>query len=375
MKTKLLFLVTEDWFFLSHRLPLARAAKEEGYEVIVVTRVDQGGPDILGEGFTLIPVEFSRSHGKPIRDFLTLLAIIKIYFQQKPDLVHHVALKPVIYGTIASMLSRVPVTINALTGLGFVFSSTNKKAYFLRLAIKPILKWFLSRKSAWLIVQNPDDQELLINEKMVGNEQLVLIKGSGVDTNIYYPNQEQHEAISVMLTGRMLRDKGVIEFVEAAKIIQRSDKNIRFILVGDIDPENPSTLSREELTNWNDNGVVEWLGYRKDMPELLRSADIVCLPSYYGEGVPKSLIEAAACGKAIVASDMPGCREIVRENKNGLLVPIKDSDALAKAIKKLIDDKNLREEMGRKGREIVEQEFTVEKVINETLALYQRVLK
>lgn len=374
MKTRLLYLVTEDWFFLSHRLPLAQAAKAQGYEIIIVTRVDQGGQDILNQGFTLIPVEFSRSHGKPVRDLLTLFSIIKIYYQQKPDLVHHVALKPVVYGTIAAILTRVPVTINALTGLGFVFSSSNKKARLLRLVIKPVLKWFLSRKSAWLIVQNPDDQQLLINEKMVAKQQLVLIKGSGVDTDIYYPDKKQNDVLTIMLTGRMLRDKGIIEFVEAAKIIRQSYPEVRFVLVGDIDTENPSSLSREELTGWNDAGIVEWLGYRKDIPELLRTADIVCLPSFYGEGVPKSLIEAAACGKALIASDMPGCREIVRQNENGLLVPVKDASALAEAIKTLIDDEDLRLNMGLKGRDIVEQEFTTGMVISKTLELYQRAL-
>ncbi len=374
MKTKLLYLVTEDWFFLSHRLPLARAAKEAGYDVIVVTRVDQGGQKILDEGFRLVPVEFSRSHAKPIRDFLTLLTIIRIYFQQKPDLVHHVALKPVVYGSIASMVTRIPVTVNALTGLGFVFSSSKKKAFLLRSIIKPVLKWFLSRKSAWVIVQNPDDQRLLINEKMVRKEKLFLIKGSGVDPEVYYPGSEQHEAINVILTGRMLRDKGVIEFVEAAKIILRSGANARFILIGDIDPESPSSLTREELTSWVESGVVEWLGYRKDMPELLRNSDIVCLPSFYGEGVPKSLIEAAACGKPIVTTDAPGCREIVRDGVNGFLVPVRNVEALAKAIQTLLDDPGLREMMGKKGREMVIKEFTEEKVITETLSLYKKAL-
>lgn len=375
MKPKLLFLVTEDWYFVSHRLPLACAAKAAGYDVVIATQVTEHGDEILNAGLKLEPLKFSRSHDKPWQDLMTIMSISRIYKDHKPDLVHHVSMKPVIYGSIVALFTRVPVVINALTGLGFIFSSTQIKAKFIRIFIKPLLRILLSRKSSWLIVQNPDDKSTLREAGIIRDEQVALIRGSGVDSKKFRPVDESFVGSPVvLLASRMLWDKGVGEFIEAAKIIKVSRENIRFVLVGDSDPENPACISQQTLSKWQALGGIEWWGRRENMAEVLSDSTIVCLPSYR-EGLPKVLIEAAACGKAIVTTDAPGCREIVLHGVNGLLVPIKDSVALAEAIEKLIDDNKLREEMGRKGREIVEQEFTIEKVINETLKLYQTALK
>ena len=375
MKPKLLFLVTEDWYFVSHRLSLACAAKTAGYDVVIVTQVTDHADEIINAGLKLEPLKFSRSHGKPWQDLMTIISIYRIYKNHKPDVVHHVSIKPVIYGSIVALFARIPVVINALTGLGFVFSSTQIKAKLLRFFIKPLLRILLSRKNTWLIIQNPDDQTVLREAGIINNEQLALIRGSGVDSKKFSPvDGNSVDSPIILLAARMLWDKGVGEFVDAAKILKASGREERFVLVGDSDSENPACISQQRLLEWQSSGIIEWWGRRDNMPEILGNSTLVCLPSYR-EGLPKVLIEAAACGKAIVTTDTPGCREIVQHGINGLLVPIKDAKALAEAIEKLLKDNTLREEMGRKGREIVEQEFKVEKVINETLALYQRALK
>ncbi len=374
MKQKLLFLVTEDWYFVSHRLSLACAAKEAGYDVVIVTQVTDHGDVITNSGLKLEPLKFSRSHGKPWQDLMTVISIFRIYKKHKPDFVHHVAIKPVIYGSVAALFARVPVVINALTGLGFVFSSAQIKAKFLRSLIKPLLKILLSRRNTWLIIQNPDDQRTLKEAGIITGKQVAMIRGSGVDSTKFRPFDHSSADIPVvLLASRMLWDKGVGEFVEAARLIKSSGRDVRFVLVGDSDPENPACISQQELSEWQASGIVEWWGRRDNMSEILANSTLVCLPSYR-EGLPKVLIEAAACGKAIVATDAPGCREIVQHGVNGFLVPVKDASALAEAIEKLLRDDSLREKMGKKGRDIVEQEFTIEKVTSETLTLYQRAL-
>jgi len=374
MKRKLLYLMTEDWFFVAHCLPLACAAQSAGYEVKVIARENQHGDIIRKAGLDLVAVDFSRSHGRPWQDLLAIISIYKVYRQFKPDLVHHIALKPVLFGGLVVTLARVPVIINTLTGLGFVFSSQQKKAKFLRLFISPLLKWLLGRKNAWLNVENPDDDLTLKNAGILRSDYPTIIRGSGVDEKQFAPIENDNEVPIIILAARMLWDKGVGEFVEAAKILKASDREVRFVLVGDSDSENPACISQQTLSEWQSSGIIEWWGQRDNMPEILANSTLVCLPSYR-EGLPKVLIEAAACGKAIVTTDAPGCRVIVQHGINGLLVPIKDAKALAEAIEKLLSDNNLREEMGRRGRKIVEQKYTAEKVINETLELYQRALK
>lgn len=374
MKPRLLFLVTEDWYFVSHRLPLACAAKAAGYEVIVATQVTEHGDAILKAGLQLEPLKFSRSHGKPWQDLMTIFSINRIYRQYQPDLIHQVSLKPVLYGSIAAIFSRPRVMVNALTGLGFVFSSSQKKAKLLQFMIIPLLRLLLSRKNAWLIIQNPDDQKTLIQAGIINENRTRLIRGSGVDSKKFKPvSNNNSDSPIVLLASRMLWDKGVGEFVEAAKLLKQRKVMARFVLVGDTDPENPSAVPQKTLSEWQASGLLEWWGKRTDMPNILSGATVVCLPSYR-EGLPKVLIEAAACGKAIVTTDAPGCREIVQHGVNGLLVPVKDTQSLADAIGTLLNNQSMREEMGNQGRIIVEQQFTVEKVIDETLRLYDDAL-
>jgi glycosyltransferase involved in cell wall biosynthesis len=368
---KLLFLVTEDWYFYSHRLPLAREAQRSGYSVIVATRVQEHGQRILAEGFKLLPIGMLRRSKNPFKEFASLLELIRLYRSERPDVVHHVAVKPVVYGSIAARLARVPRVINAIAGMGYVFSSKSIKVKALRPLVKFVLKFLLNRPTTRTIFQNPDDQNMLIREDIVRRELTRLIRGSGVDPQKYSPAPEPAGAVMIVLASRMLWDKGIGEFVEAARILKADRINARFVLVGDTDNGNFAAVPSAQLDAWNRSGIVEWWGKRDDIPQIFAASHIVCLPSAYGEGVPKVLIEAASCGRPVVTTDTPGCREIVRNGENGLLVPVRDPVALAHAIRTLIADSRLRGQMGARGRNIVLEEFTLEIVVGETLSLYR----
>lgn len=370
---KLLFFVTEDWYFYSHRLPLAIAAKNAGYDVVVVTRVNQHGELIRAHGLKLINISISRRSRNPFKELLVVFRLFNIYRTEKPDIVHHVALKPVLYGSVAARLAGVSSVINALAGLGFLFVSKQKKAFFLRPFVERAFRILLNRANVRVILQNPDDMSLLINREILKPEQAVLIRGSGVDIQHFNVSEESNEIPLVVLASRMLWDKGVGIFVEAAKELKQQSVQARFCLVGEGDPDNPNSIPDSQIEIWQSEKVIEWWGRRNDMPSVFAKSHIICLPSAYGEGVPKVLIEAAACGKPIVTTDAPGCREIVRHQVNGLLVSINDKNELAAALLILINDKKLRINMGQKGREIVEKEFAIDIVVSQTLDLYKKV--
>lgn len=372
-KRKLLFFVTEDWYFCSHRLPLALAAKEAGYDVSVVTHVCSHGEQIKDAGLHLIPVPLSRRGMNPLAELLLIKRLIAIYRTVQLDIVHHVALKPVLYGTIAAFLARVPSVVNALAGLGFLFSSQSLKIRFLRPAVKLVFSFLLNRRNSRMILQNPDDVQLL-SGSVLNPDRMTLIRGSGVDIQQFSVHSERSGQPVIILASRLLWDKGVGEFVDAAKQLRLQKINAKFVLVGEGDADNPSAISDQQLRQWHEEGDVEWWGRRNDMPEVIAQAHIVCLPSFYGEGVPKVLIEAAACGRPIVTTDAPGCREIVKNGVNGLLVPVRDATAVAEALKKLIESPGLRRKMGVRGRTLVEKEFSLEKVNRETLALYDELM-
>ncbi len=372
---RLLIFVTEDWYFCSHRIGLAIAAREAGYEVSVVTRVRKHGEQIRAAGLALVPLELSRRGVNPLTEIRLVFQLFKVYRNIRPDIVHHVALKPVLYGSLAARLASVKRVVNALAGLGFLFSSDSKKARIAQPIVRLAFRMLLNRPTSRVILQNPDDVELMCNGGVLSRDRVVLIRGSGVDLNEFAMTSQPPGQPVVLLASRLLWDKGIGEFVAAARMIREHSPQCRFILVGEGDSENPSAISEKQLQEWQQEGAIEWWGRREDMPTVLSQANVVCLPSAYGEGVPKVLIEAAACGRAIVTTDTPGCREIVQDGNNGLLVPVRDVAALAAAIKRLIDDPALRLEMGRRGRELVENEFSIEKVVVETLALYASMIK
>lgn len=372
-KKKILFLVTEDWYFCSHRIDLARAAKRRGLDVVIATRVQKHGGKIISEGFKLIPINMLRSSRNPLKELLSIIELARIYKTEKPDIVHHVAIKPVLYGGFAAYCAGVPAVVNALAGMGYVFTSDKWKSKILRSALRYVFRFLLNRSHARTIVQNPEDQKLLVDWGKIKPQLIRLVRGSGVDLKVFSPVPEPAGLPNVVLASRMLWDKGIGEFIKAASILKSRGLQACFILVGDGDEDNPAVVPDSQLQSWNESGTVAWLGRRDDMPNVIANSHIFCLPSYR-EGLPKVLLEAASCGRPIVTTDVSGCREIVRDRVNGLLVPVKDPVALANALQYLIENKAARKEMGGKGREIVEAEFSVEKVAEETLAVYQELL-
>ena len=371
---KILFLVSEDWYFYSHRLPVARAEKRLGFEVTVVTRVNRHADRIAAEGFRLVPLHMERSGKNPVKDLGVIRQLVGIYRSERPDIVHHVAMKPVLYGSIAARLAGVPHVVNALAGLGYLFISGEFQARFLRRLVTTAFRFLFGSPGFRLILQNPDDLALFVRSGLVPADKVVLIRGSGVDPIEFAPHQPPDGVPVVMLASRMIWDKGVGEFVEAAAVLHERGVKARFVLVGDSDLQNPHAVSRSALEEWSREGVIEWWGTRDNMPQVFAAVSIVCLPSAYGEGIPKVLIEGASCGLPIVTTDSPGCREIVRDGENGLLVPVRDARSLADALRRLIESPELRERMGRRGREMVLQHFSIETVVAQTMELYESLL-
>lgn len=365
---KLLFVVTEDWYFVSHRLSLAVAAKKSGFDVAVATRASDDSDTIRNAGIRLIPFNLSRRHGNPLRE---LSALIRLYYRERPDIVHHVALKPIVYGSLSAKIAGVPAQVNAVAGLGWLFSTESGLMRMVRPAVRKILTWLLNAKGTLTIVQNPEDRALLA--RYLPQTRLRLIRGAGVNPASYTPASPPSGPVRIVLAARMLWDKGVGDFVEAARILTEEGICARFVLVGDPDPGNPASIPVEVLRTWDGANGIEWWGRRSDMPAVFQSAHIACLPSAYKEGLPKVLLEAAACGLPMVTTDAPGCREVVRHGENGLLVPVHDVDALARALRRLIQEPELRAAMGRRGREIVLEEFSEDRIIAETLAVYHEL--
>lgn len=368
-----MFVVNDAPFFLSHRLPLALAAHDLGYEVHVATPDSPLTGIIQKHGLRFHAIPLHRSSTRLWKELRSLQALLSLYGDLKPDLVHHVTIKPVLYGGLAARLANVPAVVYAVPGLGHVFLETGFKAKILRSVVKRVYRFVFGHRRAKVIFQNPDDQALLEHAQLVKPENSILIRGSGVDMNVFSPRPEAAGVPAVILAARMLWAKGVGEFVDAARLLREQKVEARFILAGDSDPANPSAVPVWQLEQWHDSGVVEWWGACDDMPRAFAEAHIVCLPSYR-EGLPKVLIEAAACGRPIVATDVPGCREVVRHEENGLLVPVRNSVALAAALRRLILSPVLRQFLGEHGRTIAVAEFGLDKVVERTLAVYKELL-
>ncbi|MBU4415539.1 MAG: glycosyltransferase family 4 protein [Proteobacteria bacterium] len=372
MNRRLLFLVTEDWYFWSHRLPIAQGARDEGIEVLIATRTNKHKERIEQEGFRLIPIGLKRKSKNIIKEIYSILEIIRIYRKEKPDMVHHVAIKPILYGSFAAWLTGVPNVVNALTGLGFIFIRKGWLASAIRELIVFIYRLAFLSKNTFAIFQNPEDLKLFVDLHIVKNNKAVLIRGSGVDT-AHFLNLPEPAGIPVItLASRMLWDKGIKELVDATRQLHNNGVRCRTVLVGIPDADNPASIPEHVLRDWHAEGIVEWWGYRSDIADVFARSNIVALPSYR-EGLPKVLLEAASCGRSIVATDVPGCREIVRNNINGFLVPPYDSKSLAAALKALIKNPKLRARMGTRSREIVMAEFSEEIVVKQTMELYKKI--
>jgi glycosyltransferase involved in cell wall biosynthesis len=365
----LVYVITEDWFFASHFLDRAIAAKNYGYKVSVVTRCRETAQQLHAHGLIFEDINFSRRGLNPIGELATIVRLRAILRRIKPDFVHNIALKPVVLGSLAARLAGVRNVVNAPVGMGYVFTSNESRARVLRPLVKKLIRYVLSRPNSKVIIENSDDYDNLVSGRFAKKESISLVKGAGVDTAKFKYTVEPEQPVKIIMVARLLRDKGIQEFIDAAEIVKQSNSSVKFLLVGDVDDGNPTSLNSKQLVELKNSESVEWLGARHDIAELLATCHIACLPSYR-EGLPKSLIEAAAVGRAIVATDVPGCREVVTHLMNGLLVPPRDSKALAAALLVLINDPELRSKMGRENRSKAETEFANEIIIHQTQSVY-----
>jgi glycosyltransferase involved in cell wall biosynthesis len=366
---KIILFANTDWYLYNFRLALALALHDRGDDVVLVSPDGPYGPRMQDLGIRWLPFPLARRSLNPFEGVRTILRLVKLYRQEKPDLVHQFTVKCVLFGSLACRLLGIHYVVNSVTGLGYVFTGEEAAHRWLRGFIK--LSYRLLIKNTWVIFQNPDDKSAFLESRLVDPKRVTLIRGSGVDIQRFSPQPEPSGIPLVVLPARLLWDKGVGEFVEAARSLKAEGVRARFALVGDSDNDNPASVPASQLRAWENEGVIEWWGWKENMQEVYAQAAIVCLPSSYREGVPKTLIEAAACGRPIVTRDMPGCREVVRHGENGLLVPARDAAALAKALMDLLQNPTLRSEMGSRGRTIAEKEFSVNLVISQTIAFYQ----
>jgi glycosyltransferase involved in cell wall biosynthesis len=375
-----LIVVNVGWFFVSHRLPVALAAKEAGYEVHVATaldeKLDRKTPDLLEKhGIALHEMRFSRS-GAGASEFVRDIADLwRLFRRVRPDVVHLVALKPLLLGGAVARVLGLPGVVMAVPGRGSVFSATGFVAACKRRLALMAYKWAYSPGRTRVIVQNIEDRGYFVSRGIFRQGEMRLIRGSGANVHAFTPAAEARGKSTIVLASRMLKEKGVEDFVSAAARLKQRGHDVRCVLVGAPDHGNPHSHSQEELEAWAASGAVEWWGHRSDMSAVFAEASIVCLPTYYGEGVPKVLIEAAACGRPIVTTDTAGCRDVVRNGINGLLVAPRDVDGLCTALETLLRDASLRQSMGLRGREIAESEFDVERVVQQTLDVYRELLK
>jgi glycosyltransferase involved in cell wall biosynthesis len=372
-KRKILYLLTEDWFFCSHFIDRAIAAQALGFEVVVVARERMHGQRIRNAGLRFVGLEILRGSMGPLVELRQLLRILVLYRRERPDIVHQVGVKPILYGTVAAFLNKIPAIVNAPIGMGYIFSSEDLRARLLRPLVKFAYKLLINPPNSRVVFENGDDLRTFLNWRAVRACDAVLIRGAGVDLNLFRPAVKNNPHPNIALVARMLRDKGINEFVAAAHLLHDEGVQARFLLVGDPDSMNPTSITLKSLRDWHGIKGLEWLGWCGDIPSLLEKIDVMCLPSYR-EGLPKSLIEAAASGLPIVTTDTPGCREVVRHGDNGFLVPVGDALKLAKALKQLIQDAELRDRMGSRGVAIAAELFSSDMVIAETLNLYEKLL-
>lgn len=373
-KNKLFIVVNVDWFFLSHRLPVALAAKKAGWDVTIITANTGKLKDIESKGLKVINLPMSRSGMNIIEELNTLNFLYKLYKRERPDVVHHVGMKTILWGTLAAKFSKVNGVVNAISGLGGFFADENKS--FLSKIMPKVLRFSHNRKNILCIFQNDDDWNLYVKHGIIKHEQGRFIKGSGVDLHQFaYTPEYEGDTINVILTARMIVEKGIYLLTEAAERLRsKYEGKVQFWLVGMID-DHPGAPTKEELESHCDGLYIQWLGYRTDVKELLKKSHIMAFPSYYMEGLPKSLIEADAIGRPIITSNSVGCKETVIDGYNGFLIQPKDVNALTEKLDLLLSDKELRQKMGKHAREYAEKYFDIEVVKTRHLSIYNELIK
>lgn len=372
---KILLVANTGWYLYNFRLPLAKALQKEGATVVLVSPWDSYVEKLQAEGFWWIELDLDRRSTNPVLELYCIFRLLLIYLVEKPDIVHHFTIKCVLYGTLAAKLSRTKSIVNAITGLGYVFINQGIKAKLLRLIIQPLYFFVLSTKGSQVIVQNEDDGNLLVSRKLVSANKLTLIRSSGVDLQRFSPDslKQNGHSLTVLLASRVVGDKGVYEYVEAARWFREKGYTTNFKLAGSLYLDNPTAILPAEISAWVEEGLIEWVGHVDNIETVIAESDIVVLPSHGGEGVPKILIEAAAMAKPLVATDVPGCRDVIESGKTGFLVPPKEPILLAEAIGLLLKDPELRYRMGERGRAKVAKDFDVKVVVEKTIKVYDQV--
>lgn len=371
---KLLVIVNVDWFFLSHRLPVALAAQEAGWDVTIVTADTGKLKDIEAKGLKTVNLPMSRSGKNILEELGTLRFLRRLYEKEKPDVVHHVGMKTILWGTLAAKFAKVKGVVNAISGLGGFFAEDNQG--LLSKVMPKVLKFSHNRKNLLCIFQNDDDWGLYVKNGIIKHEQGRFIKGSGVSLEEFCFTPEPADGkIRVILTARMIVEKGIFLLTEAAERLRKKyEDNVEFLLVGGLD-DHPGAITKEQLDAVCDGKYIQWLGYRTDVCDLLKSCHIVAFPSYYMEGLPKSLIEADAIGRPVITSNSVGCKETVIDGETGFLIQPKDVDALTEKLDLLLNDAELRQQMGKKAREYAEKYFDIEVVKQRHLDIYNELVK
>lgn len=378
IKKKIIINLTEDWFFVSHFLGRAIDAKKAGYDVYISCNEKKERKYIENKGITFFSLPLDRRGLNPIYELNTFLRYFCIFNKVKPDVVHNVGHKPIVYGSIVAKILKIKSVINAPIGMGYVFTSSTLKAKFLKRILLFLFKLTLNKhhgrnQKNRVIFENSDDMNFFINSKIVNSNEAILIRGAGIEIDEeLIKRKKENEIPTVALVARMLEDKGIYEFVEAAKILKNKKIRSRFLLIGDTDKKNPTSIKQSTLEEWNDEKIIEWLGWVKDVKNLLLETDVLCLPSYR-EGLPKSLLEGAAIGLPLVTTNTVGCREVVLNGINGYLVPIKEYRKLSSVIQKLIVDKELRVRMGKESLKIAKTKFSSEIINAQTISIYDEL--
>jgi glycosyltransferase involved in cell wall biosynthesis len=368
---KIILFANTDWYLYNFRLSLAKELRAHGHEVILLSAPGPFEPLLQESGFRWVSFPLSRQGINPFYELRTLWRLTQLYHQLDPDIVHHFTIKPVLYGSTAAHILRIPGIINSITGLGHLFIDPEPITRLLR----RLASWLyrINLRGTEVIFENPEDRKIFIEWGFIKPRQGHLILGTGVDVERFRPTAKENNPPIVLFSSRILVTKGVLEYVEAIRILKAKGINARFALAGKPDPGNPASIPDEQIEAWKQSDLVEWWGWQSDMPAALAQTDIFCLPSYR-EGVPNALLEATACGLPIVTTDTPGCRDVVTNGVNGLLVPVKNAQAIADALKTLILDPELRRRMGSAGREIAVN-FSNIKINRETLAVYSLLTK
>ncbi len=371
---KLFIVVNVDWFFLSHRLPVALAAKNAGWDVTIVTADTGKLKDIEATGLKTINLPMSRSGMNLKEELGTLIFLIKLYKRENPDVVHHVGMKTILWGSLAAKFSKVKGVVNAVSGLGGFFAEDNKS--LLSKVMPKVLTFSHHRKDLLVIFQNHEDESMYVKKGIIKTSQSRFIKGSGVDLNMFcYTPETNKGKVNIILTARMIVEKGVFLLTEAAeKLRKQYEGKAAFWLVGGLD-DHPGAITKEQLDNICDGEYIQWLGYRTDVKELLQQSHIVAFPSFYMEGLPKSLIEACSIGRPIITTNSIGCKDTVDDGVNGFLIPPKNIDELVQKLRFLIDNPEMRKKMGKASRVKAEKEFSLDVVIEKHLSIYNELIK